>query len=81
MTTELKVGQRIDVYKVLTDGSYTGGAFTPGTWRVGYPLSPSFTEVIVDKKHGSKTLAMEYHNEVKKVGTLIIKTIKNDNSL
>lgn len=78
MTTELKEGQRIDVYKVLSDGGFWGNQFIPGQYRIGEGQG---LISVLSSCQFHKFLFMFNNTEVKKVGTLIIKTIKNDTSL
>lgn len=78
MENTLKIGQRIDIYKVLNDGGYTYGSFTPGTFRAGSETRGALTDLINEHPYQElfPTLSMLIGVEAELVGTMIVKKLK-----
>lgn len=85
------VGQRIELFKILTDGSYEDESlFVPGTIRPGYrpgkkELDPSgktdYVRVLSNSIHntfrGMWTKHTIFIPEVKPISAFIVKSVKN----
>jgi hypothetical protein len=73
METQLKVGQRIDIFKLLcADTDVYGNEITTiNTYRAGFVKKGG---VIVQKNKFNQT--MVFHKEAVKIGTMIIKSLK-----
>jgi hypothetical protein len=74
---KLKVGQRIDIYKVLTDGCYTLPVIKIGGFRpaIYYSLSGS-PFLLADAYYLNAGVIMIPPNECRKVGTMIVTKLK-----
>lgn len=75
---QYEVGQRIDIYKVMSNTPYKSNQFTIGTFRpaIGYN-SKSCVEVLVNNKTKNyDKLALLIPRECRKVGTMIITKLK-----
>lgn len=78
MRTQLKVGQRIDIYEIIKVNPFSmiqGHEFKIGNWRSEMPNRNNLGGVWLNSKHGDC-----YHypiqKQLKKVGTMIIKYLK-----
>lgn len=83
----LEVGQRIGIYKVLTDGCFPAGDFIPGTYRAGCPnpdfLLTGMPKVLANKidHYHNQFYAMDATCEVKMVATLVVTRVKSQEEM
>ena len=70
----LKVGQRIEIYKVLTDGRYPEKEFIPGTLRPGKVYAGAIIEVLPNSCF--KPISMFLDTEVELVGAMWVTKLK-----
>lgn len=77
---KLEAGQRIELYKVLTDGGYNSEIFTVGTIRAGKDKYWNLVGVLDNQGNYLPmfhTPCEENSQEVRQVGAMIIKEVKN----
>lgn len=75
---KLKIGQRIELYKILTDGTYPEGKMVPGTIRPGVDTAENKQLVCIRTNPAIDcplSLSMFVGKEVKPIGAMIIKKV------
>ena len=79
---KLKVGQRIELVQILTDGTYTEGSMIPGTIRPVFNNGADWVGILPNSVEGELTLnflamiSKGRYKEVRPIGAMIIKKIK-----
>lgn len=74
---KLEIGQRIDIYKVVTDGHYDYNEMEPGTFRPAISnIRNNIVRLLSNSCIHKRGLGMFVGQEAVKVGTMIIKSIK-----
>lgn len=71
---KLKVGQRIELFEIISDGGYDRAAFTKGTFRPG-KVNQSGNISVLAEDNFNDVLSMAPNREVKSVGAMIVKKL------
>lgn len=72
---KLEVNQRIELFEILSDGGYDGGAFTIGTFRPG-KVNQSGNINVLAEDNFNDVLSMALNREVRPVGAMVVKKLK-----
>lgn len=76
---KLEVGQRIELFQILTHGGYRESVFTIGSYRPGV-INAGNTANVLDNEGSFTTMVIipffAYKREARRIGAMIIKSLK-----